>query len=234
MGVLLHRPGLLDDPDLVLEVASAARLGLENERLQAALRAQEDDIRASRARIVHTADSERHRLERDLHDGAQQRLIALLLGLRLVPTESGPSGGVDVNSGLEAVVTSVQSAIDQLRAVAHGVHPAVLSDEGLAAAIEALAEESILPLAIGSFPEERYSAAVENAVYRLVCETAKAGATRVSAVRRERNLVIEMAASAPPERIVEIEDRILALEGAIVVRGRPGGAVDLRAEIPCD
>ena len=234
VGVLVHRPGLLDDPDLVLEVASAARLGLENERLQAALRAQEDDIRASRARIVHTADSERHRLERDLHDGAQQRLIALLLGLRLVPTESGPSGGVDVNRGLEAVVTSVQSAIDELRAVAHGVHPAVLSDEGLAAAIEALAEESILPLAIDSLPEERYSAAVESAAYRLVSETAKAGATRVSAVRRDRNLVIELAASAPPERIVELEDRIVALEGAIVVRGRPGGAVDLRAEIPCD
>ncbi|HKY46486.1 MAG TPA: histidine kinase [Acidimicrobiia bacterium] len=233
VGILVHRPGLLDDPDLVMEVASAARLGLENERLQADLRAQEESIRVSRARIVVTADSERHRLERDLHDGAQQRLIALLLGLRLVPIESAPSGGGDVNSGLEAVVTTVQRAIDELRAVAHGVHPAVLSDEGLAAAIEALAEEAILPLTIDSLPEERYSAAVENAAYRLVAETAKAGATRVRAVRRDGNLIIEMAASGPPERIVELEDRIGALNGAIAVRERPGGAVDLRAEIPC-
>lgn len=233
VGILVHRPGLLDDPDLVREVASAARLGLENERLQADLRAQEESIRGSRARIVLTADSERHRLERDLHDGAQQRLIALLLGLGLIPTESAPSPESDLNSGLEAVVTAVRRAIDELRAVAHGVHPAVLSDEGLAAAIEALAEEAILPLTIESLPEERYAAAVENAAYRLVAETAKAGATRVRAVRRDGNLIIEMAASAPPQRIVELEDRIGALDGAIVVRGRPGGAVDLRAEIPC-
>ena len=82
--MILHRSDLLDNPELIEEVASAARLALENERLQAEARAQLEDLRSSRARIIEAGDAERRRLERDLHDGAQQRLVGLSLALRLL------------------------------------------------------------------------------------------------------------------------------------------------------
>ena len=93
VALIVHRRGVLDDADLVAEVTSSARLLLDNERLQADVRAKETDLRASRARIVESGDAERRRLERDLHDGAQQRLVGLLLGLRLA------RAGIDAGDG---------------------------------------------------------------------------------------------------------------------------------------
>ena len=142
VALLLHRADLLDNPELVEEVASAARLALENERLQAEARAQLEDLRSSRARIVEAGDAERRRLERDLHDGAQQRLVGLSLALRLLRSRLGSDEDGELAARLDEAEAELGEAVAELRELAHGIHPAVLSDEGLAAAIEALAEDA--------------------------------------------------------------------------------------------
>ena len=169
VALLLHRADLLDNPELVEEVASAARLALENERLQAEARAQLADLRSSRARIIEAGDAERRRLERDLHDGAQQRLVGLSLALRLVRNRLEPDD--QQRARLDEAEAELHEAVTELRELAHGIHPAVLSDEGLAAAVEALAEEA--PLRIAAVPQQRFAPAVETAAYLLVAEAAR-------------------------------------------------------------
>src|SRR5439155_15441101 len=138
IALLLHRPGLLDDPGLVEEVASAARLALDNERLQAETQAQLEDLRGSRARVIATGDAERRRLERDLHDGAQQRLVGLSLALRLASSRLGPDADPERLAQIEDAQLELSAALAELRELAHGIFPAVLADEGLAAALDAL------------------------------------------------------------------------------------------------
>jgi len=118
VALLAHRPGLLDDPGLVEQIAAAARLALDNERLQAQVRAQLEDLRASRARIVERGDAERRRLERDLHDGAQQRLVSLALSLRLA--RLGGDADPDV-AALEQAEAEVRQALEELRGLARGL-----------------------------------------------------------------------------------------------------------------
>jgi signal transduction histidine kinase len=233
VAVLLHRTGLLDNPELVEEVASAARLALENERLQAEVRAQLEDLRASRARIVEAGDEERRRLERDLHDGAQQRLVGLSLALRLLRAQLGTSRDQHLAGHLDEAEAELRRAVAELRELAHGIHPAVLSDEGLAAALESLAEDAPAPLRIAAVPQERFPPAVETAAYLVVAEAAKAGAARVSATRRDGALVVEVEAEAEPQGLVELEDRVGAVDGRLAVEQAPGGRVRIRAEIPC-
>jgi signal transduction histidine kinase len=228
---------LLDDPALVEEVAAAARLALENERLQAETRAQLEDLRASRSRIVGTGDAERRRLERDLHDGAQQRLVGLLLGLRLARSRIGSSPDPALLARIDEAEAELLAALGELRELAHGIFPAALTDEGLAAAVEALAEEAQISLAITTLPEERLDPSVEAAAYFVVSEAIRQSAARelvVSAERLNGRLIVEVKADAEPEPIVELEDRVGALDGTFeVVRGL-NGQVTLRAEIPCE
>jgi signal transduction histidine kinase len=228
---VLHRADLLDNPELIEEVASAAHLGLENERLQAEARAQLEDLRSSRARIIAAGDAERRRLERDLHDGAQQRLVGLSLGLRLLRTQHGTDEDGRLAARLDDAEAELSRAIAELRALAHGIHPAVLSDEGLAAAVEALAEEA--PVRIAALPQERFPAAVETAAYLVVAEAAKTGAVRVSVERRNGALVVDVEADAEPEGLLDLEDRVGALEGRVAVEHVSEGGVRIRAEIPC-
>ena len=148
VAVLVHRPGLLDTPELVDEVASAARLALENERLHAQARAQLEDLRASRARIVEAGDAERRRLERDLHDGAQQRLVGLALGAAPAARAARTTATRARGAARRQADAELRRAVDELRELAHGIHPAVLGDEGLAAALEALAEGAPAPVRI--------------------------------------------------------------------------------------
>jgi signal transduction histidine kinase len=230
VAVLVHRTGLLDNPELIEEVASTARLALENERLRAEARAQLEDLRSSRARIIEAGDAERRQLERDLHDGAQQRLVGLSLALRLLQTRLGADDDRQLGLLTEAE-SELGLAIAELRELAHGIHPAVLSDEGLAAAVEALAEE--VPLHIGDLPQERFSPAVETAAYLVVAEAAKAGAASVRAERRDCALVVDVEAEAEPKQLVDLEDRVGALDGRLDVERAPDGGVRIRAEIPC-
>ena len=140
VAVLIHDPALLDEPALVESVRATAALVLENERLAAEVRSQLAEVRASRGRIVAAADAERLRIERNLHDGAQQRLVTLSLALGLEASRADP-GAADV---LSRAQDEVEQAIAELRELARGIHPTLLRDEGLQAAVEALARRAPL------------------------------------------------------------------------------------------
>jgi signal transduction histidine kinase len=233
VALVLHRAELLDDPGLVEEVTRAARLALEHERLEAELRAQLEQLRASRARTVEAGDAERRRLERDLHDGAQQRLVVLSLALRLLREQLGPGA----QERIDAADAELRAALGDLRALGRGIYPAVLEAEGLAAAVGALAEEASVPIATGAMPRERLAAAVEAAAYFLVAEVVKrasASAVRVAASRERERLLVEITARGSlDDELVDLGDRIGALDGRLSIdRGEPE-LVAIRAEVPC-
>ena len=146
LAALVHDPSLLDEPELVEAVGAAASLALENARLQAELRAQLAEVRASRARIVEAGDAERRRLERDLHDGAQQRLLGIRLALQLARGRLADGGASSVDELLAEADAEVVGALAELRALARGIHPAILTEEGLAAALAALARRAPVPV----------------------------------------------------------------------------------------
>jgi signal transduction histidine kinase len=248
VAILVHRPGLLDDPGTVEEVQAAARLVLENERLHAEVRSQLEDLRASRARIVETGDAERRRLERDLHDGAQQRLVGLSLALRLARARLDSAAAPRVEGLLNQAEGELRRTIDELRELAHGIYPAVLTDEGLAAAVEALAERSAVPIAVGAIPEERFPLSVEAAAYFLIADAAgfavaqaETKGAKVQARNENDRLLVEVInddrVALPNEELdakfLDLADRVGALGGRVRVELAPGGAIAIRAEIPC-
>jgi signal transduction histidine kinase len=161
VAVLVHDPFLLDDPDLIEAVSGAAALSISNERLQA-------ELRASRARIVVAEDAERRRLERNLHDGAQQRLVSLSLAIRMA--RSTVAEDSETARLLEAAGAELAEALDELRELARGIHPAILTDQGLAAAIGALTARSHVPTTVSIELESELDGQVEAAVYYVVAE----------------------------------------------------------------
>jgi signal transduction histidine kinase len=238
VAFLAHRAGLLDDPGLAEEVAAASRLALENERLQAELAAQLEDLRASRARIIATGDAERRRLERDLHDGAQQRLVSLSLSLRLARSKLRPSTDSSQGSRVDQAEDELRAALGELRDLAHGIFPAVLADEGLAAAVEALAEDATVPIRITALPEGRLEPVVETAAYFVVAEVVShsSGSTvTIGATRRDGQLVVQIERDGDvPEDLIHLQDRVGALDGRLEVLHQPDGRVRIRAEVPCE
>jgi len=210
-------------------VVAAARLGLEHERLQAELRAQLDALRTARRRIVDAADAQRKRLERDLHDGAQQHLIALSIAVRLLERD------VATSSLLEAAASELHRALDDLREIAHGIYPAVLDDEGLAAAIEAVAEGSAVPLSIGELDDARCPSSVEIAAYQLVVAAVRSatGAVDVRVSRVAERLQVEVALPAIEDDVVQdIADRVGAVDGTLTVT-RTAVRTTVVAGLPC-
>jgi signal transduction histidine kinase len=236
LAVLSHAPHLLDDEQLVAEVAASARLALENERLQAEARARLEELRRSRARIVDAGDAERRRLERDLHDGAQQRLVGLSLSLRLARAGLGGEADPAVATRLGEAEADLRAAIEALRELAHGIFPAELADGGLGPALGALAEDARVPIRVDGVPGGRYPAPVETAAYLVVAETAAAaaGGLAVHAERADGGLVIEVDAHGLDDRLDrrELEDRVAAADGRLSLEPRNGG-VRIRAEFPC-
>ena len=204
VAVLGHAPGLLDDEQLVDEVTAASRLALENERLQAEVRARVEELRASRARIVEAGDAERKRLERDLHDGAQQRLVGLALSLRLLCSRLAIPE-------LERAEAELRLAVEELRELAHGIFPAVLVDEG-------------------------FAAAVETAAYTVVAAGADAARSRlvVGATVTEGVLAVDLETDAIEGLdTVGLEDRLGALDGRLAVGPGADGRSWIHAELPC-
>jgi signal transduction histidine kinase len=236
VAVLAHAPGLLGDEQLVEEVAAAARLALENERLQAEVQARLDELRASRARIVETGDAERKRLERDLHDGAQQRLVGLSLSLRLAREQLGAGTGGGAFAVLDQADAELREAIAALRELAHGIFPAVLADEGFAAAVEALAEDGRVPVEIRGLAEGRFPPQTETAAYTVVAEAARVTTTGVAveAKRSDGRLLLDVETHDELGLdVVGLQDRVGALDGRLVVERGPDGTVTLHAELPC-
>ena len=247
IALLLHRPGLLDDPAVVEEVAAATRLALDNERFHAEVLARIEDLRASRARIVAAGDAERRRLERDLHDGAQQRLLGLSLALGFTRAEVHEPADAWILTLIDDAEERLRGAIDELRDVAHGIYPAVLSSDGLGAAVDALRERASIPISVTSLPDDRLPGSVESAAYFLIAEVtgpvaAQLGARKaaVDARRVGDSLVITVSAdgalqvdSELERRFTDLEDRIGALGGQLRVEHDEPARLTVRAEIPC-
>jgi signal transduction histidine kinase len=245
VAALVHDPVLLERRALLKAAGAAARFALENERLQAQLRAQLAELRASRARIVRAGDEERRRLERDLHDGAQQRLLALGLALQLARAQLGPqaNGAAELLGEADG---ELRAALDELRELARGIHPAVLTEQGLDAALRTLAERSPIPVTIVAIPDERLPAPAEAAAYFLVSEAlanvakhAHASRVRVSVRVGERALVdveddgIGGADPAHGSGLRGLADRVHALDGELAIDSPPGRGTHVHAEFPC-
>jgi signal transduction histidine kinase len=231
IAVVSHTAAL---PDLEREIGAAVRLALENERLQAEALAQLDQLRASRIRIVETGHAERRRLERDLHDGAQQRLLALSYDIRLARAQA--DGDPQTASLLTQATDRAQAALGELRELAHGIYPAILAEAGLAAALATLADAAPLPVEIGDADQGRYPAGVETAAYLLVVEALDDAAGRgashaaVSAVRDGGRLVVTVQDDGTQRTaaMVQLADRVGALDGRLTVE-----PTRLQAELPC-
>ena len=245
VALLVHEPS--EERELVQAVGAAAALALENERLDAELRANMHELKASRARIVESADAARRRIERDLHDGAQQQLVALALALRLARArvDDDPEQAGEL---LDAAMRDLDAALKELRELARGIHPAVLSDRGLGSALQALAGRIPIPVEIGATPEERLPEPVEAAAYFVVAEAITnvaryAGAThaRVEVEREDDRVVVRVAddgvGGADPRKgsgLSGLADRVAALDGRLEVVSPPGRGTTVEAVIPCN
>jgi signal transduction histidine kinase len=235
VAALVHEAALLADPDLIEEVVGAARLEIENERFHAEVKAQLESLRASRARIVESGDRERQRLERDLHDGAQQRLVGLSLALRMLRTLS-PSPTAELQSRLDQADAELQATLADLRDLAHGIFPAVLADDGLAAALKTLADTSPTTIDLRSVPDARLDPAIETTAYFVIAETLRRTRTAratVAAARQNGSLVVELEGEAGyADWPIDLEDRVGALDGTLTIEHGDGG-LRLRVELPC-
>jgi signal transduction histidine kinase len=245
VAAIVHDTSLIDDPELVRAVGAAAALALEHERLDAELRAKVDELRASRARIIEVTLAERRRLERDLHDGAQQRLVSVALGLRLAERRlrDDPEG---VRELLATAGDELDAALAELRELARGIHPAVLSERGLEAALEPLASRAPIPVELDTRVGCRLPEDAELAAYFVVAEAltnvakyANASRASVRVVRTNGRLYIEVSddgvGGADPacgSGLRGLADRVAALDGVLELRSPDGRGTVLRAAIP--
>jgi signal transduction histidine kinase len=245
LATIVHDFSLAEEGDLVRAVGGAASLALENERLDAELRANLHELRASRARIVESADAARRRIERDLHDGAQQQLVAILLALRVARSriDADPRAAGDM---LEAATRDLGGAIGQLRELARGIHPAILSDRGLGPALAALADRMPLQVQVASTPQQRLPASIEAAVYFVVSEAltnvsryAQATEVRIEVTSDDSEVVAAVAENgvggadaAKGSGLRGLTDRVAALDGRLEVESDAGLGTTVRAVIP--
>jgi signal transduction histidine kinase len=245
VGAIVHDISLGEDPEMLRSVAAAAGLAMENERLQAQLRARVEELRTSRARIVEAGTHERRRLERNLHDGAQQRLVALSLALRLAQGKlhKDPDGADALLTGAHEELTL---ALGELRELARGIHPAILSDRGLGAALEALAGRAPIAVELADVPAEPLPEPIEAAAYFVIAEAltnvvkyAHASQATVSVSRDNGYAVVEVTddgiGGADPGRgsgLRGLVDRVSALDGSMELDSPAGAGTRLRAEIP--
>lgn len=248
LAALVHDPALLDDPGLVASVGAAMRLAVENEQLQRKVAAQLEDVRASRARIVTAGDAERRRLERDLHDGAQQRLVALSLALRRAQAGLDQSTESGVGTSLEEASQLARDALTELRELARGIHPAVLTEAGLAGAIASLARDAPVDVRVETITAERFPTEVEGAAYFFVSEAlanvSKYAGDAHATIRtgvHGNELIVEVtddgpggAAPTAGSGLQGLEDRLAAIGGVLVIDSGPGQGTRLQARIPID
>jgi signal transduction histidine kinase len=245
VAALVHDAALDEDPALLDAVASAAGLALDNERLLAELRAQLEETRDSRARIVDAADSERRRLERNLHDGAQQRLVTLALHLRMAQ-ESMRDDPAAAEAMLDGVGEDLKLALEELRELARGLHPAILTDRGLAPALQAIASRAPFEVEINGVPHERLPAVIEAAIYYVVAESltnaakhAAASEARVELSTSDDTVTVEIrddggggANLADGSGIRGLADRVEALGGRLELHSPVGAGTVIKAELP--
>jgi signal transduction histidine kinase len=243
---MLHDETPCDDPELLRAVSAAAALALENARLKAELRARLDELKAARARAVEAADVERKRMERNLHDGTQQRLtsVTLALGVAESRLSSDPGGA---QKSLAEAKQGLASAVAELRDLSQGIHPSVLTESGLEPALEDLAYTTPLPVRIASDLNGRLPEPIEAGAYYIIAEAlanvakhAHASSATVTVARENGDVALSVRddgiGGADPSRgsgLHGLADRVHALGGTLEVESRFGAGTALRARIPC-
>jgi signal transduction histidine kinase len=245
VAAFLYDISLQDEDELVAAVSAAADMALENGRLQAELRARLQELHGSRIRVIEAGQRERQRLERDLHDGAQQRLVALSLELSVLRERL--AGDTDARGRVDRMKREVAVSLAELRDLARGLHPAVLSGHGLAVALESLAAGAAVPVWLSVDLGRRLPDAVEVAAYYVVAESltnvgkhAHASSATVDVKDGDDTLVVEVTddgtGGADTEKgsgLRGLADRVEALDGELLIWSRPGNGTRVRAEIPC-
>ena len=246
VAAIIYDGSLREAETHVQAVGAAASMALQNEGLEAELRAKVDELRRSRERMLRIGLEERRRLERDLHDGAQQRLVSMALNIRLARAKLNEDP-LAADQLLASAGEELDSALAELRELARGIHPAVLTDRGLGTALETLAHRAPVPVELAELPEERLPEAVELAAYFVVAEAltnvakyANASHATVEMTRENGRLVVEVAddgvGGADPENgtgLRGLADRIAVLEGRLEIDSERGKGTTVRAKIPC-
>jgi len=241
IAVLVHDPGLhVENPGFVEAVGSVAGLALRNERLSALVRAQLEEVRASRTRIVEAANEERRKIERDLHDGAQQRLVALTMRLEQARATTIGSAAL-----IDDTTRELREALADVRALARGLYPPILTEAGLRAAVESLAERASLPVDI-RLPDVRFPPAIEITAYFVVAEAltnvaryAEASEAHVYGAVTGDTLTITVAddghGGADPDRgtgLRGLSDRLAAIGGSLEIHSSAGQGTIVQAMLP--
>jgi|SRR5579872_1280551 len=245
-ALLVFDGSLVHEPELMGVFVSVATLALEQSRLQAEVASQLEQVRASRARLVEAGDAARRRLERDLHDGAQQRLVTLSLALS---TARARAEGLDpeLKSLLETASKEAREALVELRELARGIHPTVLTETGLAGAVQALVERSVVVTTIEAVPGERFPAPVEATAYFVVAEAlanvakhAPSASARVAVRRVVDRLEVEVSDDGGGGAAIEsgsglrgLEDRVASVGGSLRIHSPRGHGTRVEAVIPC-
>ncbi|HEV2476051.1 MAG TPA: histidine kinase [Candidatus Dormibacteraeota bacterium] len=249
IAALVYDASLVHEGQLVDAAAAALRMALENARLQVQLRAQLEEVRESRARLVEAADNERQRVERDLHDGAQQQLVTLLLSMQMTKTEAMRRSDPETAVMIEANIVALKQALEELRELGRGIHPTILTQAGLVPAIMSLGERSPIPVEVrGELGEVRLEPPLEAALYFVVSEA------MTNAVKHSRARRMCVSLDRPPGiAVVEISDdgvggavlsmgsglrglidRVAAVGGRLTVKSDREGGTTIHAEVPCE
>jgi signal transduction histidine kinase len=246
IAALIHDPALAENNELVQSVCAAAALTLENARLQAELRARLAELQASRARLVEATEGERRRIERDLHDGTQQRLVSIAMALGLAESKLAADRPA-VQPVLREARDALSVALAELRELTQGIRPAILVERGLAAALDDLSRRAALPVRLDVAVSGRLPEQVEGAAYFVASEAlanaakhSHASEVRLAASDKDGVLVLEVAddgiggaASGGGTGLRGLADRVEALGGRLTVSSPPGRGTAVRAEIPC-
>jgi signal transduction histidine kinase len=244
VAAIIHDAALETSDELVAAAAAASSLAIDNERLKADLRARVEELRVSRLRIVQATDEARRRIERDLHDGAQQQLVSLALELRVLRSRVDDP---QLREAVDALAERLGVAVGELRELARGIHPSILTEQGIGPAVAALAERSSVPIEVDVGIEQRMPAAVESAAYFTVAEAltnvakyAHASGARVGVRRNGDEVLVEVADDGvggvdldAGSGLRGLRDRLSAVDGTLAVDSPPGGGTRLRARIPC-
>ncbi len=245
VAAIIHAAHLEASPELVQAAAAAASLALDNERLKADLRARVEELRASRVRIVEASNAARRKVERDLHDGAQQQLVALALELQLLRTRVGENPeALELIDGIDG---KLRAALEELRELARGIHPGILTDRGLAFALDALVTRAPLPVTQEIDLPERPPASVETVGYYVITEAlanvlkyAEASSATVRAHYSGDDVIVELeddgnggADERKGSGLQGLRDRVATLDGTLMVIAEPGKGTLIRARMPC-
>jgi signal transduction histidine kinase len=245
VAALVHDPFLHDEPELLDAVGAAAGFALDNARLQTEMLAGVEELRAARVRILEAAQSERRRLERDLHDGAQQRLVSLSLQLGMLEARFGSDP--DARGALAQARGELGESLNELRELARGIHPAVVAGHGLEVALEGLAARAPVPVRVSVDLDGRLPEPIEVATYFLVSECltnvakyACATTASIAVTRADGEVVVEVAddgvggANATAgSGLRGMVDRVEALGGHLELDSPVGDGTRMRAQIPC-